>query len=187
MIACSSATLALLSRLEQERQTTNTPNVSRETGEYLFDFIRARGYQHILELGTANGYSSIYLLEAIAHNPGGYLLTIEKARPEYERACQNLSSYRDNCTIVCADATEFIHSLSSERFDLIFIDALKSATLEQFRHASTMVKPGGTIIIDDVVKWRAKMENFYQYLESESIAYEIVMTDPDDGVMVIRF
>jgi predicted O-methyltransferase YrrM len=132
-------------------------------------------------------YSSIYLLEAIADQDDGHLLTIERARPEYERACLNLRAYRDQCTIVCANATEFIHSLSSERFDLIFIDALKSATLEQFRKARTIVKPGGTIIIDDVVKWRAKMEDFYQYLETENIAHETVMTDPDDGVMVIRF
>lgn len=40
-------------------------------------------------------------------------------------------------------------------------------------------------MVDDVVKFGFKMEDFYDYLKVNSIAYEIVMTDPDDGVMVI--
>ncbi len=89
-------------------------------------------------------------------------------------------------TLVCADAGEFLQSAGDMRFDFIFIDALKSATLEHFKLCRPLLTPGGTIVVDDVVKWRSKMEDFYAYLEAESIRYEIVMTDPDDGIMILK-
>ena len=42
------------------------------------------------------------------------------------------------------------------------------------------------MVVDDVVKFKNKMEDFYGFLMQSGIPYEIVMTDPDDGVMVFR-
>lgn len=42
------------------------------------------------------------------------------------------------------------------------------------------------MVVDDVVKFKSKMEDFYGLLADSGIPYEIVMTDPDDGVMVFR-
>lgn len=39
------------------------------------------------------------------------------------------------------------------------------------------------MVVDDVVKFKDKMSDFYELLELRAIPYEIVMTDPDDGVM----
>lgn len=49
-----------------------------------------------------------------------------------------------------------------------------------------LVNPGGWAVVDDVVKFRAKMEDFYELVERLGIPHEIVMTDPDDGVMLFR-
>ena len=58
----------LLASLLEERKTSNIPNVSDSTGSFLYHLVRETESKHILELGTANGYSSIYLLEAILEN-----------------------------------------------------------------------------------------------------------------------
>lgn len=139
----------------------------------------------MLELGTANGYSSIYLLEAISASKTGHLLTIEISREDFERAKANLHAYRERVTLVRSDATEFLRSAGDMQFDVIFIDALKTATLEHFLLARKLIRSNGAIIVDDVVKYANKMRDFYEYLDSHDIAYSIVMTDPDDGVMVI--
>ncbi len=184
-------TLSLLATLRDERTRTKTPNISDSTGTFLYDLIVAKGYSHLLELGTANGYSSIYLLEAIRtvrarKSPKtGHLLTIEIDRDDYERARTNLGPYRDSVTLVRSDASDFLRSAGDMQFDFIFIDALKSATLEHFLLARKLLQPSGTIVVDDVVKYASKMQDFYDFLRGNSIAYEIVMTDPDDGVMVI--
>ncbi len=183
----SEATLTLLAHLKSERLKINTPNVSDNTGGFLFHLIQDRGYRHILELGTANGYSSIYLLEAIQPEKSGHLMTIEIQRDTYERAKANLHAYRDKVTLVCSNAAEFLQSAGDLRFDFIFIDALKTATLEHFLIARKLLSPGGTMVVDDVVKFGNKMPDFYEYLEKNNIKYSIIMTDEDDGVMVLEW
>lgn len=41
------------------------------------------------------------------------------------------------------------------------------------------------IIIDDVIKFRHKMEDLYNYVEEEKLNYEIIQIDSDDGIMKI--
>jgi predicted O-methyltransferase YrrM len=115
----------------------------------------------------------------------GHLLTIEISREDFEHAKVNLHTYRERVTLVRSDATEFLKSAGDMQFDAIFIDALKTATLEHFLLARKLIRPKGVIIVDDVVKYASKMQDFYEYLDANDIAYWIVMTDPDDGVMVI--
>lgn len=55
-----------------------------------------------------------------------------------------------------------------------------------FALAWPLVKDGGWMVVDDVVKFKNKMEDFNGLLADSGIPYEIVMTDPDDGVMVFR-
>lgn len=176
----------ILLRLQDERRITNTPNVSESTGMYLYNYVRENNYRHILELGTANGASTIYLLEAIKDRKEAHVLSVEVTRAEYERAKKNLALYQESLTLVCANATDFIRSLGDTRFDCIFIDAGKVLTRTHFERSLQLLAPGGSIIVDDVVKFRYKMKDFYDYLEIEKIDYQIEMTDPDDGVLVYR-
>jgi predicted O-methyltransferase YrrM len=166
---------------------TKTPNVSDSTGRFLFDLIQQKHHKHILELGTANGYSTVYLLEAmLSHSEKGHVLSIEIDREDYDRAKQNLAPYQQHLTLVRSDASDFLRSASDMRFDFIFIDALKSATLEHFLLAQKLLLPGGTIVVDDVVKFASKMPDFHAYIQEYKISNRIVMTDPDDGIMVLE-
>ncbi len=177
--------VALLDSLRQSQATTKTPNVSESTGMFLHELVKKRGTKHILELGTANGVSTIYLASGLSDRPDGHIVTIESDRRIYDQARSNLALFDDQVTLVCADATRYLRSLSTFRFDLIYIDALKSATLEHYLGVLPLLAPGWVIVVDDVVKFRHKMEDFYTYLEQEDIKYQIYMTDPDDGVMVL--
>jgi len=49
-----------------------------------------------------------------------------------------------------------------------------------------MALPGAIIIIDDVIKFRYKMESLYEYVESENLDYKIIQIDTDDGIMIIK-
>lgn len=47
--------------------------------------------------------------------------------------------------------------------------------------------PDALIVIDDVEKFKDKMENLYDFLDRNDIEYNICSTDPDDGIMIIHF
>ncbi len=68
---------------------------------------------------------------------------------------------------------------------MIFIDGLKKASLRLYLLAKERLNPHGTIIIDDVIKFRHKMEDLYDYLERKNISYRIEQVDEDDGIMIL--
>lgn len=95
----------------------------------------------MLELGTANGYSTIYLASAV-EDRGGSVLTVETKRDAYLEAKENLKVFREIVTLVRSDAKEFIRSLEDFTFDFIFIDAQKTETLGYFLGVRKHLKKG---------------------------------------------
>lgn len=71
-------------------------------------------------------------------------------------------------------------------FDCIFIDGAFRMTREFFDLSYPLLSPNGLIIIDDAIKFRWKMNHFHEYLEERGIPYELVYTDEDDWVMLIK-
>ncbi len=59
-------------------------------------------------------------------------------------------------------------------------------TREFYDLSIPLLRSGGIIIIDDAIKYRWKMDGFYEYLDSLNVKYEVIQTDPDDGIMVIK-
>lgn len=87
--------------------------------------------------------------------------------------------------LTCPHPESILQNIPEQRFDFIFIDGAFRMTREFFDLSLPLLAPGGLIILDDAIKYRWKMEGFHEYLEERGIAYELVQTDPDDGVMVI--
>lgn len=81
--------------------------------------------------------------------------------------------------------SEFVYE-GPEAFDLIFIDGRFVRTLPFYLESIKLLNKWWHIIIDDVIKYRYKMEDFYEYLEKNDLKYEVKQLDSDDGVMVLR-
>ena len=87
--------------------------------------------------------------------------------------------------IICSNPQSIVRDVPEKTFDCIFIDGAFRMTRVFFDLSQPLLNPGGIIIIDDAIKYRWKMEGFHEYLEERGIAYQLVQTDEDDGVMVI--
>ena len=59
-------------------------------------------------------------------------------------------------------------------------------TRDFFDLSYPLLLPDGIMIIDDVIKYRWKMDGFHEYLEGLGVSYEIIQTDEDDGVMFVK-
>jgi len=63
-------------------------NITRDTGELLAVLVHARGARRVLEIGTSNGYSTLWLARA-ARSLGGSVVTVEKAQDKFDMgACE---------------------------------------------------------------------------------------------------
>ncbi len=162
------------------------PNISKTNALYLRNILRKTNAQHILEIWTAHGYSCLNFADEIQKN-WWHIVTIEFSQIAYEIASEHikLSGLEEYISQYFWDAREII-PLLDQNFDFIFIDGLKKASLDFFKICWDKVNIWGTVIIDDVIKFRYKMEDLYQYLDTQKIDYCVKKIDADDGIMVIK-
>ena len=106
--------------------------------------------KNILEVGTAIGYSSMYMLSYAGKN--SRVTTIERDEEVLLKAKENISRQGvcDRIRCIFGDATEVLDSLSGE-YDFIFIDAAKGQYRDHFEKSLKLIKSGGIILTDDVL------------------------------------
>ncbi len=160
------------------------PNISEQNAECIKGLIREKNPKRMLEIGTANGYSALHFSSVLSE--WASLTTLEKAWNMHSFAVENFKNCKiKNIHAIWWDAKEVIPTLKDIFFDCIYIDAMKREYLDYFLLVIPKMTDDALIIIDDVVKFWDKMSDFYEWLKSNNIPYQIEMTDADDGIMVL--
>lgn len=115
---------SVLARMEDEAQRENIPIVGAHEGALLSLLVRIAGAKRVLELGTATGYSGIWLLRG---TDGGMLTTFEVDGKRAARARANFgdAGLGKQALVLEQDAVGGLEKLQ-ERFDACFIDLLTS-------------------------------------------------------------
>ncbi len=140
----------LLKELEEEASREDIPIVGPVVGELLFILARIIRAERILELGTATGYSAIFLAEAF-ENMKGQLVTLEndpvmakRARKNFERA-----GFGDQIMIRFGDAIEEMKTIPAP-FDLIFMDIDKADYGTALPYCRDLLRQNGLLVADNV-------------------------------------
>ena len=150
--------------LEQVRDAGRTAglpeiDVSPMMGAFLGVMAHAVGARRILEIGTLAGYSAIWLARALPD--GGRLVTIE-ANPrhaEVARANFARAGLTKRIDLRVGPALSILPGLvdadlasGGQAFDMVFIDADKENNAAYADWAATLLRPGGLMIVDNVVR-----------------------------------
>jgi predicted O-methyltransferase YrrM len=141
---------AVLDDVAREGEKQNLPLVDAEVGALLRVLALSIGAKRILEIGTAIGYSGIWLAGALP--PGGMLFTMEKdperartARANFERA-----GLADRVGMLVGDAQVTISKVAGP-FDLIFQDGSKPLYVKLLDTLVGLLRPRGLLITDNVL------------------------------------
>jgi predicted O-methyltransferase YrrM len=173
-----------LKKLKISSLKRKIPNISEENAEFIKDLIREKKPKHILEIGTANGYSALQFISAIS--PEATLTTVEYATNAHTEAVGHFANCKiKNIHAIWWDAKHVIPTLINNYFDFVFIDAMKREYLDYLILALPKMTSDALIVIDDVEKYKDKMENLYKYLDENDIKYTIHKTDRDDSIMTL--
>jgi caffeoyl-CoA O-methyltransferase len=129
-----------------ESQSRGMMNVPLEDGRLLRLLAEATGAKHVVEIGTSNGYSGLWLLLALRAT-GGKLTTYEIDREVAAMARENFNraGVGDIVTIVLGDAHEEVPKLK-EQIDMLFLDADKGGYIDYLKKLLPLVRPGGLIV-----------------------------------------
>jgi predicted O-methyltransferase YrrM len=125
--------------------------VSAAQGKLLHLLALSIGAKRILEIGTLGGYSAIWMARALP--AGGKLVSLEIDPRNAEVASRNIAraGLSDRVEIIVGPAISRLPSLHGP-FDLAFIDADKESNADYFDHAVRLSRPGGVIVVDNVVR-----------------------------------
>jgi predicted O-methyltransferase YrrM len=125
--------------------------VSKSQAKLLFVLARMVRAERILEIGTLGGVSAIFLGRAVA--PGGRVITLELNPTHVRMARENLTraGLSDRVEVREGAALETLETLGGP-FDLAFIDADKPNNPAYFQAALKLVRTGGVIVVDNVVR-----------------------------------
>src|SRR5437868_1393187 len=135
---------------EQERNKKML-NLEPETAQFLNILVRSSKRTRLLEIGTSNGYSTIWLAWA-ARETGGRVISIDREAHKQAQADENLrqAGLREIVDLVCGDATEIVATLPGP-FDWVFFDADRYSAPQQLALLVPKLTSDAFVLADNVL------------------------------------
>ena len=126
-------------------------NLEPDTAQLMSILVRTSQCKRMLEIGTSNGYSTIWLAWA-AVTTGGNVISIERDAEKQTMADANLkrAGLRDRVDLRLGDATEIVAALEGT-FDFVFFDADRLSAPEQLKLLLPKLQSGALVLADNVL------------------------------------
>ena len=162
--------------IENEAILNKVPIITRDVLKYMLFIARSEKSSNILEIGTATGYSGIFLAQVAAENKGNFT-SIEIDENRYSEAVNNFKEMdllNSKNSLILGDALEEIPKLYdlNKKYDFIFMDAAKGQYRNFFKLLFPILSENGIMFIDNLL-FRGMVT-----LESEDIPkrYKTIVT-----------
>lgn len=175
---------ALLAEMEAQRHRYG--NVPRADGQFLNLLVKLTQAKRVLEVGTSNGYSAIWLCLGLEETDGK-LTTIEILPERVRMAKENLkrAGLDHRVTFLEGDAHKIVPTLEAP-FDFVFLDADKGREHDYFSYLyPKKFLPGGVIVVHNAIRFRKAMERYLDMIskhqEFDTVVLSLTM---DDGFAV---
>ncbi|GAC1406372.1 MAG: O-methyltransferase [Candidatus Velthaea sp.] len=141
----------LLLELEQQGSYDGIPMIDRASGRLLSTLVHAMMANRILEIGTAYGYSTLWM--ALALPPAGHIWTIDPnvARTEVALGYFERAGVADKVDIINQPALEVLEMWSQRNLDIVYIDADKTEYAQYLEMAIPMLKRSGLVIVGNLL------------------------------------
>ena len=192
----------IIQDIKKESLDENVPIITDEVLNYMIFTARNIKARNILEIGTATGYSGLFLAQ-IANENSGFLTTMEIDEIRYGKAVENfkkLGLFEKN-KMISGDALEEIPKLDKNvKYDFIFIDASKGQYLKFFEMSYELLNENGIIFIDNLMfrglvaadkeeipkRYKTIAKRLKEFIEKLNEEYNFVLLPFGDGVGVVK-
>jgi len=175
---------AFLKELERYGREHGRMNVPPEHGRFLWLMTELTGAKRVLEIGTSNGYSSLWIARGLRRT-GGRLITIEYDKVRGNEAKENFrkAGFDDIITLHLDDAFKVIPRLEGQ-FDMIFLDAWKRDYKKFLDLTLPKLKPGGVFLAHNAVLMGNQMQDFLEAVQNNPQLITNIVQIGRDGFSV---
>jgi predicted O-methyltransferase YrrM len=151
-------------------------NVEPPTAELLGVLIRATGARRVLELGTSNGYSTIWLADAVEAT-GGSVVSVEldPARTALARGNLRQAGLEPRVELRIEDAAATLARSLDGEWEFVFLDAERPAYSGYIPDLVRTLAPGGLLAVDNVISHEHELVEFTTLIVAESALTQTVV------------
>lgn len=182
----------MLDELKQYAKAYAIPIICDDGLLFLKNTIDKYQVKNVLEIGTAIGYSAIFMAEQ-----GCFVTTFERNEKMITEAKKNIIKYKNQIELVCEDALEYEGDIKT--YDMIFIDAAKAQYQKFFEKFIPYLNEGGIVVCDNLNfhhldpskvnrntrQLMNKIEQFKTYLRNHQ-GFETIFYDDGDGMSITK-
>jgi predicted O-methyltransferase YrrM len=170
--------LAQLGEANDARETARPKrmlNITRDTGRLLWILVRAMNATRILEVGTSNAFSTIWLADA-ARSMGGSVTTLELNPEKIALARKNLETagLPHVVELVEGRAADTLAALPGP-FDLVFLDADRPSYLTYLELVVPKLRTGGMLIADNATSHAAELQDYLKRVKSHPELFAVTV------------
>ncbi|GAA1894157.1 class I SAM-dependent methyltransferase [Streptantibioticus ferralitis] len=141
-------------------RTRKMLNITHDTGTFLALVVRAGKCKNVLEIGTSNGYSTLWLADAVGAD--GSVTTVEQAPHKIAMAEQNFqrSGLHSRIQQISGEAGGFIESRDVGEYDFVFLDSDRAQYATWWPSLQRILADGCLIVVDNAVSHAHQLEDF---------------------------
>ncbi len=142
-------------------------NITPETGAFLALLVRAIKARRILEIGTSNGYSTLWLAYA-AQQANGRVVTVERSSFKADLARRNFerAGFSAFITLHLAEAGRFYEEQSNSSYEFIFLDSDRSEYTGWWPSLRRILVAGGLLVVDNAVSHEKELRGFVELVRA---------------------
>ena len=154
------------STTERARRTLN---ITRDTGKFLAVLVKATLARRVLEIGTSNGYSTLWLANA-ARAIGGSVTTVEFAEHKIELAVANFTraGLTRYISIIHDDGGRVLERSADSAFDLVFLDSERPEYPGWWLNLRRVLRLGGLLVVDNATSHPEQMAPFMALVNADA-------------------
>jgi predicted O-methyltransferase YrrM len=148
-------------------------NLERDTAGLLSLIVRIAGARTVVEIGTSNGYSTIWLADAVS-DTGGRIVSVDTASTDGARTNLALadtaqSGLAARVELRQEDGGAYLARLADGSVDLLFLDAERVEYPNWWPHPARVLRRGGVLAIDNVLSHADEVAPFLKLLDGEFV------------------
>jgi len=162
-------------------------NLEPDTARLLALLVRALAPRRLLELGTSNGYSTLWLADA-AREGGGSLRTVEvdPARAGQARETLLRAGLEDVVDLRVADAGTVLSASADGEWEFIFLDAERPAYSAYWPDLVRVLAPRGLLAVDNVISHAEELAEFRELVANDERVTDAVAPTGAGALLVVR-
>jgi predicted O-methyltransferase YrrM len=162
-------------------------NVEPDTARLLAVLVRALGAKRLLELGTSNGYSTLWLADAARSIDGG-LVSVDVDPTRTAQAQRHLMQVQlqDYVQLRTEDAALTLSDTAGGAVDMIFLDAERPAYPSYWPDLLRVLRRGGLLVVDNVLSHAEEVQMFRKLVHEEERVTEAVVPTGAGALLIVK-